>query len=183
MDATAAQREAFEALLHPHLPALWRVIRRLVREPADAEDLLQEACLKAFRGRHQFQPGTDVKAWLLTILLNTYRDWVRNMLRQPALLELDELSGSSQPTSPSATASRMPTPEHRTLHAELGHLVRLALDDLPPEFRLAVLLADVEGYSYQEIATMMMCPLGTVMSRLSRARQLLRATLQTVLKE
>lgn len=183
MDATAARRAAFEALLSPHLPALWRVIRRLVREPADAEDLLQEACLKAFRGMRQFQPGTDVKAWLLTILLNTYRDWVRTMLRQPALLDLDDLSALTQPKALSATASRTPTPEHRTMHAELGQLVRVALDDLPPEFRLTVLLADVEGYSYQEIAAIMTCPLGTVMSRLSRARQLLRTTLQAVLKE
>lgn len=183
MDATPTAREAFEVLLQPHLPALWRVIRRLVREPADAEDLLQEACLKAFRGWRQFRPGTDVKAWLLTILLNTYRDWVRALLRQPALLELDALPRPAQATSSSATAVRTPTPEYGTLHAELGQLVRVALDDLPPEFRLVVLLADVEGYSYQEIATIMTCPIGTVMSRLSRARQLLRTTLQAVLEE
>ncbi len=183
MDGTPTPREAFEVLLHSHLPILWRVIRRLVRESADAEDLLQEACLKAFRRRYQFQPGTDVKAWLLTILLNTYRDWVRTMLRQPALLELDTLPAQAQRTSSSVTAARVLTPEHRMQHAELGQLVRVALDDLPPEFRLVVILADVEGYSYQEIATIMTCPIGTVMSRLSRARHLLRTTLQSVLEE
>lgn len=181
MDATS--REAFEALLHPHLPALWRVIRRLVHEPADAEDLLQEACLKAFRGRHQFHPGTDGKAWLLTILLNTYRDWVRTMLRQPALLALDAVPEDAPSTARQRLAAQARSPEQQAQHAELGQLVRLALDDLPPELRLVVLLADVEGYSYQEIAMIMSCPIGTVMSRLSRARHVLRTTLQAVLEE
>lgn len=96
------------------------MIRRLVREPADAEDLLQEACLKAFRGIQRFQPGTDAKAWLLTILINTYRDWVRTMLRQPALLELDDLAVLTQPAARTSTASRTFSPEDHAVHGELS---------------------------------------------------------------
>ena len=177
------RREAFAALVQPHLPTMWRLIRRLVRETQDAEDLVQETCLKAFRALHQFQPGTDAKAWLLTILMNTYRDWVRAMLRHPDTLSLDEVHALSQQERHTQTPSPAYTPEHRAVHAELGRLVCLALDDLAPEFRMTVLLADVEGYAYKEIATIMDCPIGTVMSRLSRARSLLRTTLQAVLEE
>src|SRR5712692_9127633 len=85
------RREAFAALVQPHLPTLWRCIRRLVRETQDAEDLVQETCLKAFRALHHFQPGTHAKAWLLTILMNTYRDGVRATLRHPDTVSLDEV--------------------------------------------------------------------------------------------
>ncbi|MBM3224859.1 MAG: sigma-70 family RNA polymerase sigma factor [Candidatus Tectomicrobia bacterium] len=182
MDQVLWQREAFEALLQPHLPALWRFIRRLVRDTHEAEDLVQEACLKAFKAVHRLQPGTDARAWLFTILINTYRDWVRTVLRQPTMLELDDLSVLYQQDDSPYAPSLAPTPEQTAMHAELGRLVRVALDDLPPEFRMTVFLADVEGYSYKEIATMMACPLGTVMSRLSRARHLLRTTLQATLQ-
>ena len=176
-------REAFEALMQPHLPTLWRCIRRLVREAPDAEDLVQETCLKAFRALHHFQPGTDARAWLLTILMNTYRDWVRAMLRHPDTLSLDDVSVLYQQEQRTQTPSPTHTPEHSVAHAELGRLVRLALDDLSPEFRMTVLLADVEGFAYKEIADIMGCPIGTVMSRLYRARHLLRTTLQAVLEE
>ena len=177
------RREAFTALVQPHLPTMWRLIRRLVRETQDAEDLVQESCLKAFRALPHLQPGTNAKAWLLTILLNTYRDWVRATLRHTDTLSLDEMWALSQQESRLQLPSPAPTPEHRAVHAELGRLVCLALDDLAPEFRMTVLLADVEGYAYKEIAAIMGCPIGTVMSRLSRARYLLRTTLQAVLEE
>ncbi len=183
MTESAHQREVFAALVQPHLPTLWRFIRRLVRETQDAEDLVQEACLKAFRALHHLQPGTDAKAWLLTILINTYRDWVRAMLRHPDTLSLDEVRALSQQQHHTQAPSPAHTPEHRAVHAELGRLVQLALDDLSPEFRMTVLLADVEGYAYREIADIMGCPIGTVMSRLLRARHLLRTTLQAVLEE
>jgi len=173
--------EAFESVAKPYLPLLWRCARRLVRTGHEAEDLVQETCLKAFRAWHQFQSGTDARAWLVTILLNTARDRARKMLRQPETLGLDELTTFYQQYA--TEQARASTPEKAAGQAELGRLVRLALDDLSPEFRTTVLLADVEEFTYKEIADIMGCPIGTVMSRLYRARHLLRLTLQAVLED
>ena len=173
--------KAFESVAKPHLPLLWRCARRLVRTGHEAEDLVQETCLKAFRAWRQFQPGTDARAWLVTILLNTARDWARKTLRQPETLGLDELTALTQQDIPEP--AHPTTPEHAARQAEVGRLVRLALDDLSPEFRMTVLLADVEEFTYREIADIMGCPIGTVMSRLYRARHLLRTTLQAVLED
>jgi RNA polymerase sigma-70 factor (ECF subfamily) len=166
--------EVFEAFIKPQLPRLFRLARSLAREPADAEEIVQETCLKAFRALHQLRPGSDARAWLITILLNTYRDWVRQTLRRPQHVSFDDLI-----TWPQACQN----PEDVTVQTHLGRLVRLALDDLPPDFRLAVLLADVEGFTYKEIADITGCPVGTVMSRLYRGRHLLQATLRAVLEE
>ena len=173
--------EAFESVAKPHLPLLWRCARRLVRTGHEAEDLVQETCLKAFRAWQQFRPGTDARAWLVTILFNTARDRTRKMLRQPETLGLDEMTTLAQQYA--AEQAHAATPEKAAGQAELGRLVRLALDDLSPEFRLTVLLADVEEFTYREIADIMGCPIGTVMSRLYRARHLLRTTLQAVLED
>lgn len=177
------RHEAFETFAKPYLPLLWRCARRLVRAAHDAEDLVQETCLKAFRALHQFQPDTDARAWLLTILLNTYRDWARKMLRQGDTFGIDDVTALYQQYHREQAQALAHTPEHAAGQAELGRLIRLALDDLPPEFRMTVLLADVEGCTYKEIADIMECPIGTVMSRLHRARHLLRTMLQTVLEE
>ena len=135
--------EAFERVAKPYLPLLWRCAHCLVRTGHEAEDLVQETCLKAFQAWQQFQSGTDARAWLVTILLNTARDWARKTLRQPETLGLDEFTALSQQD---ATA-RAATPEHAAGQAEVERLVRLALDDLSPEFRMTVLLADVEDFS------------------------------------
>jgi RNA polymerase sigma-70 factor (ECF subfamily) len=172
---------AFESVAKPYLPLLWRCARRLVPTGHEAEDLVQETCLKAFRAWQQFQAGTDARAWLVTILLNTARDRARKLLRQPETLDLDALTALAQQSGTEPT--RTTTPEHAASQAKLGRLVRLALDDLSPEFRMIVLLADVEEFTYKEIADIMGCPIGTVMSRLHRARHLLRATLQAVLED
>ena len=174
---------AFEAIIKPQLPRLLRMARAMVREPADAEELVQEACLKAYRAFHQFQPGSDAKAWLSTILLNTYRDWLRKTLRYPQPLSLEEFVSQPQTLYAVAAQKHFYDPEEQAVRANLGQQVQLALDDLPPEFRLAVLLADVEGFSYKEIADIVGCPIGTVMSRLYRGRRLLQTTLRAVLEE
>lgn len=174
---------AFEALIKPQLPRLLRMARAMVREQADAEELVQDTCLKAYRAFHRFQPGSDARAWLSTILLNTYRDWLRKMLRHPQPLSLEELVSQPQTFYKSTGQKRVDDPEEQAVQANLGQVVRLALDDLPPEFRMAVLLADVEGFSYKEIADIMECPVGTVMSRLYRGRRLLQTTLRPVLEE
>jgi RNA polymerase sigma-70 factor (ECF subfamily) len=182
MEEGDSMREAFEALVEPHVPALYRLARRLVREREDAEDIVQEACLKAFRALHQFQLGSDCKAWLITILINTYRDWVRKTMKHPRPLDFDDIAHFYSQVQQGHVPEMMHDPERVTVHADLERLVRTAIEDLPPEFRLAVLLADIEGYSYKEIAEMMGCPIGTVMSRLYRGRQLLQTTLKTVVE-
>jgi len=169
--------QAFEVFIVPHLPMLLRLARRLVREPADAEDLVQETCLKAFRSFHQFCPGSNAKAWLVTILMNAWRDRTRKVSRMPLALSFDEIAEFVHLHPPART------PETMAMQNNLGYRVRLAIDDLPPEFRLVVLLADVEGLTYQEIADTVGCPMGTVMSRLHRGRRLLHTTLHTLIEE
>ena len=169
--------QAFEAFIVPHLQMLLRLARRLVREPADAEELVQETCLKAFRSFHQFCPGSNAKAWLVTILVNADRDRARKVSHMPLALSFDEIAEFVRLYPPALT------PEAMAMQTNLGRLVRLAIDDLPPEFRLVVLLADVEGFTYQEIADTVGCPMGTVMSRLHRGRRLLHTTLHTLIED
>jgi len=183
MSEMQQRHKAFETFAKPYLPLLFRYARYLARATQDAEDLVQETCLKAFRPFHRFRPGTDARAWLLTILTNTYRDWVRKMLRQPDTLVVEDVSELYHQYHRDQTQPRVPAPEKAAAQAELGRLVRVALDDLPPDMRLAVLLADVEGFAYKEIAEIVGCPIGTVMSRLHRGRQLLRTTLQALLED
>jgi RNA polymerase sigma-70 factor (ECF subfamily) len=174
-------RETFEQLVEPQLAVLFRLARRLVRAPEDAEDLVQETCFKAYRAFHQFQLGSDGKAWLVTILINTYRDWTRKAWKQPRAVGFDEFADFYSQLQ----YERMPSsqnPEDLTIRANLERIVRMAIDDLPPEFRLVVLLADVEGYAYKEMAEIIGCPIGTVMSRLYRGRQLLQTTLRTLIE-
>jgi RNA polymerase sigma-70 factor (ECF subfamily) len=170
-------QQAFETFVEPHLRMLLRLARRLVRESAEAEDLVQETCLKAFRAFHQFRPGSNDKAWLVTILMNAFRDCARKAYHTPQLLSFDEIAEFVRRRHPT------PTLEEVTAQTNLGRLVRLAIDDLPPEFRLVVLLADVEGFTYREIADMVGCPIGTVMSRLHRGRRLLHTTLHALIEE
>lgn len=172
----------FEKLVEPQLSALFRLARRLVREREDAEDLVQETCLKAYRAFHQFQSGSDCKAWLITILVNTYRDWVRKSMKHPQHVGFDNFSDFYSQLQQEQAQTLSQNPENATIHANLQQLVRMAIDDLPPEFRLAVYLADIEGYAYKEIAAILACPIGTVMSRLYRGRQLLQVTLRDVIE-
>lgn len=175
-------RETFEALVEPQLATLYRLAQRLVRGREDSEDLVQETCLKAYRAFHQFQLGSDCKAWLITILINTYRDWVRKTVKHPRAVGFDEFADFYSQLRQEEAQSVSQNPEEMTIHANLERLVRMAIDDLPPEFRLAVYLADVEGYAYKEIAEVLDCPIGTVMSRLYRGRHLLQTTLRAVIE-
>ncbi len=170
--------ESFEALIKPHLSALLRLARRLAREPEDAEDLVQDTCVKACRALHQFQPGSDSKAWLVTILINTYRDWARKAMKHPRPVGFDEIASFYTQLRSDRSQPLGGDPEASVVSADLSRVVRMAIEDLPPEFRLTVMLADVEGYAYKEIAEMVGCPIGTVMSRLYRGRQLLQTTLR-----
>lgn len=161
-----------------HVDALYRTALRMTRNPADAEDLVQETYLKAHRFRDSFTPGTNLRAWLFRILTNSFINEYRKRSRQPETTETGEMedyylfrrvkeSGEDLGTDPEATVMRM----------FLDEEVRQALEDLPEQYRMAVLLADVEGFSYKEIAEITDTQIGTVMSRLHRGRKQLQAKL------
>lgn len=156
---------AHEALRH--LDHLYAHALRLTGSPASAEDLVQDTYLKAFRFAHQYKPGTNLKAWLFTILHNTFRNDRRGARRNPVDVDSEVVERASADT---ADPSR---PDDRLLRQSLGPSLRTALTALPEAFRQAVWLRDVEGFSYAEIASMLDVPVGTVMSRISRGRRLL----------
>jgi RNA polymerase sigma-70 factor (ECF subfamily) len=167
----------FEQAAMPYLDSLYNTAYRMARNAEDAEDLVQETYLKAYRSYAQFTPGTNLKAWLFKILKNTFINEYRK--RQAAPLESDfaeiEEVFESQ-VSPQA-AGQMKTPEEEILEGAFDEGVQAALEALPVDYRMAVLLADIEGFSYKEIAEILDIPVGTVMSRLYRGRKLLEAAM------
>jgi RNA polymerase sigma-70 factor (ECF subfamily) len=164
-------RNAFEADALASLDSLYRTARRLTRSSADAEDLVQETYLKAFRAAGQFKPGTNLKAWLFTILHNAARNRLRDRARDMVLVDSEAVDRAAEvPDAGSGTAE---TPESLLLRDTLAPELQAAIDELPDQFRQAVWLRDVEEFSYAEIADMLSIPIGTVMSRISRGRRLL----------
>jgi RNA polymerase sigma-70 factor (ECF subfamily) len=161
------RQDDFEREALTYLDGLYGTALRLTRRPADAEDLVQDTYLKAFRFAGSFERGTNLKAWLFTILHNTYRNMRRHVSRDP--VDVDSEIVDRAAVSPEAS----PTPEDLLARASLDADLQAALDALPPAFREAVWLRDVEELSYQEIATALDIPIGTVMSRISRGRRLL----------
>ena len=171
---------AFETGALAHLDGLYRTALRLTRVPADADDLVQETYLKAFRAADQFTPGTNLRAWLFTILHNTARNRARDQARDAVTFDSEVVDRASDRT-PAALADKrfVDTPEAALLRETLAPDLRAALDALPAAFRQAVWLRDVEEFSYAEIAEMLSIPMGTVMSRISRGRQALFERLQS----
>jgi RNA polymerase sigma-70 factor (ECF subfamily) len=163
---------SFEAEALASLDSLYRTALRLTRVPADAEDLVQETYLKAFRAANQFEPGTNLRAWLFTILHNTARNRVRDRARDSVVVDSEAVERAAD-TSPFASSLGPETPESLLLRDTLAPELQAAIDGLPDAFRQAVWLRDVEEFSYAEIAAMLSIPLGTVMSRISRGRRLL----------
>jgi len=167
----------FETEALAHAPTLYAVALRMTRRPADAEDLVQDALLKAMRARHQFEAGTNLRAWLLRILTNTYINRHKRAVLERSLLGSEDLDPVSDGWMSASTLRALRDPETHVLRPVLQEEIRRALDRLPEDFRMAVLLVDVEELSYKEAATALGCPVGTVMSRLHRARRLLKADL------
>src|SRR5438034_907497 len=165
---------AFEAEALASLDSLYRAALRLTRVPADAEDLVQETYLKAFRAADRFEPGTNMRAWLFTILHNTARNRARDRARDTVAIDSDVVDRAADaPPIGGRAAGAAETPETLLLRDTLAPELQAAIDDLPEAFRQAVWLRDVEEFSYAEIADMLSIPIGTVMSRISRGRRAL----------
>ena len=173
--ANAASTErvvSFEAEALANLDALYRTALRLTRVAADAEDLVQETYLKAFRAVDRFEPETNLRASLFTILHNTARNRVRDHAREAVTIdsELVDRAADAPPSHAWGGDARIDTPETTLLRETLGQELQRAVDALPEAFREAIWLRDVEEFSYAEIAEMLSVPIGTVMSRISRGR-------------
>jgi RNA polymerase sigma-70 factor (ECF subfamily) len=166
---------AEEALVH--LDALYGVACKLTRNPTEAEDLVQDALLKAIRGRDQFQEGTNLKAWLFRILTNTFINKYRRGGLERSVLDGPDADPLADGWVSASTMRQLRDPEMLALMPLVEDEIGKALAALPPEFRLAVVLSDVEEFSYEEISKIMGCPIGTVMSRLHRGRKLLQGML------
>lgn len=167
-----ASKQEFEAQALPHLDALYRTALRMTGEGAAAEDLVQEAFLRAYRNFDRFEPGTNLRAWMYTILTNTYINDYRRKSRAPAVTDFAEAEPEGVEEAPRLTAE-----EVEALKERLGDEAKKALEKVPPEFRIVFLLSTFDEMSYKEIAEVLGIPMGTVMSRLFRARRILREEL------
>ncbi|MET4781741.1 sigma-70 family RNA polymerase sigma factor [Glaciihabitans sp. UYNi722] len=184
IEAVPDVRSLFEEQAIPFMDQLYAAGLRMTRNPADAADLVQETFVKAFAAFAQFQQGTNLKAWLYRILTNTFINNYRKKQRDPYQGTIDDLEDWQLGGAESVTQAR----STRSAEAEaIDHLpdsaVKDALQAIPEDFRMAVYFADVEGFSYQEIADIMKTPVGTVMSRLHRGRRMLRDLLADYAQE
>lgn len=171
------RRARFEAEALQYLDQLYGAALRMARNPADAEDVVQETYAKAWASFHQYTPGTNLKAWLYRILTNTYINSYRKKQRQPQTSDSGEVQDWQLARAAEHTSAGLRSAEAEAMDRLPDSAVKEALQLLSPDFRMAVYLADVEGFAYKEIAEIMGTPIGTVMSRLNRARKQLRTLL------
>lgn len=170
-------RAAFEAEALVHLDTLYGAALRLTRDPVDAEDLVQDAMLRAYRFYDRFESGTNLKAWLLRILTNTFINRFRRASRERDVLEGQDADPVGDGVMSRAAMRGLTDPVGDAQRRLVASEIQAAIDELPEDYRLVVVLADVEELSYREIAEIAGCPIGTVMSRLHRARRLMQGRL------
>ncbi|HSS68630.1 MAG TPA: sigma-70 family RNA polymerase sigma factor [Nocardioidaceae bacterium] len=183
-DESVEERTArFERDAMQYLDQLYSAAMRMTRNPQDAEDLVQETYAKAFAAFHQFRPGTNLKAWLYRILTNAYINSYRKRQRQPIEDSHETIEDWQLARAETHTPAGLKSAEAQALEHLPDSDVKDALQQLPEDFRLAVYLADVEGFAYKEIAEIMGTPVGTVMSRLHRGRSQLRGLLSDYARE
>jgi RNA polymerase sigma-70 factor (ECF subfamily) len=181
MQSRRSSRKGSEQALLGHLEALYRFCVYLTGDEGAAADLMQDTFVNALRKFHQFRPGTNLKAWVFRIARNAHIDHVRRRKREPEVLELGEIPAENDSgDAAEEDFSRwrgLTLADERVFYDHFGDEVNHVLAELPPEFRVALVLCDVEGLSYQEISEVLQCPIGTVRSRISRSRSLLRERL------
>lgn len=173
----------FEKVALPHLSHLYTAAFYLSRNESEAEDLVQEVYLRAFRFFHKFTPGTNCKAWLLTILRNLFINRYRERKREPDMVDLEKIDQAYESLMAQHENSEKNNPENLFFFRLMDHEVQEALKELPEEYRTTVILVDVEELSYEEAAEVMECAVGTVRSRLSRGRKMLQVSLRDYASE
>ncbi len=174
---TSKDADSFTEEALSYMDAMFGVACRLTRNPTEAEDLVQDAFVKAMRARDQFHTGTNLKAWLFRILTNTFINKYRRGGLERSLFDGPDADPLADGWVSASTMRQLRDPEQIALMPIVEGEIKRALDALPDEFKLAVILCDVEEFSYEEIAQIMGCPIGTVMSRLHRGRKLLQRAL------
>jgi RNA polymerase sigma-70 factor, ECF subfamily len=178
VNMTDQDKQRFQRDALPLLDSLYGAALRMTRNPADAEDLVQETMLRAYRAFDRFEEGTNLKAWLFRIMTNAYINTYRKRQREPQKVSSDEIEDFDlYQELKSHDPQYEQTPENIVLDSLVDSDIMEAIDDLPEQFRLAVVLSDVEGFTYAEMADIMEVPMGTVMSRLHRGRKALQKRL------
>jgi len=184
VDLTEDERQRFQADALPMLDSLYGAALRMTRNPQDAEDLVQETMMRAYRAFGRFEAGTNLKAWLFRILTNAHINTYRKRQREPQKVSSDEVEEFDLYRELKNHDSQFDsTPESIVLDSLVDSDIIEAIDDLPEQFRLAVVLSDIEGFSYAEMAQIMDVPMGTVMSRLHRGRKALQKRLWEVARD
>jgi RNA polymerase sigma-70 factor (ECF subfamily) len=173
-----ALKEEFERVAIPHLQSLYTSAFYLTRNSAAAEDLVQETYLRAYRFFHKFRPGTNCRAWLLTIQRRLFLNQYRQKKHEPEWVDLEKLDRDYEAMLAGEPNGRPSDPEAIFCLKSLGDEVASALGELPEDFRTAIVLVDIEGLTYDEAAEVMECPVGTIRSRLSRGRRMLQLALK-----
>lgn len=179
--SASSRWEEFEKEVVDHEKALYHFAYRLCGNPEDAQDLLQEGLLKAYRFYNRFKKGTSFDRWVFQIIYRSFVDLYRKKKRRPFVSSLNEASPHLEQEKPPEVPDYSALPEEMALKQELGAIIQESLLKLPNEFRAAVILCDVQGFSYEEISQILQCSLGTVRSRIHRGRRLLRELLRPYL--